>query len=70
MKTIVMYKAQGRDWQMCGPGDAKSVFYTASKKPRMFDEPRDARFWAKQCQKWAREKLGWLDSKFEARPFA
>jgi hypothetical protein len=67
---IVCYKAQGKDWQMCREGDDKSVFYTASSKPRIFENIRDARMWAKSCQKWAIEKLGWKDCKFMVQAFA
>lgn len=68
IKTIVVYKAQEKDWQLCRDGDSKSVFYTASKTPRYFDDPRDAKVWAEMCQSWARQHLGWTDAIFETRP--
>lgn len=61
---IVIYKAQGKDWQMIRAGDKKAPFYTTSRKPERMADGRSARGFARSCQTFARKKLGWEDAVF------
>lgn len=61
---IVVYKAQGKDWQMTRKG-WPDYFYTASQKPTKFKDGRSARGFARSAQRWARENLGWVDCIFD-----
>lgn len=64
---IVIYKAQGKDWQMARAGDSKCPFYTTSqfRSAARFADGRSASGWLRRCQRYARTVLGWKDAVFK-----
>lgn len=64
---IVIYKAQGKDWQMARAGDSKCPFYTTSqfRYDARFSDGRSASGWLRRCQRYARTVLGWKDAVFK-----
>lgn len=64
---IVIYKAQGKEWQMCRAGDSICPFYTTSqfRSAARFSDGRSASGWLRRCQRYARTVLGWNDAVFK-----
>ena len=60
--SIVIYKAQGKDWQMTRIASSKRVFWTAINNPSLFQSEESAQAFAFRCLTFARDNLGWRDA--------